>query len=85
MDLLILDSNGFPQITSTAIVLGDPTPDWRGVLGLNARMGAISLNVLFEHSQGGDYSPRTQWVLRRFGTTQDTENEVTLATDLTEC
>jgi hypothetical protein len=78
-----LDANGFPQITSTAIVLGDPTPDWRGVLGLNARMGAISLNVLFEHSQGGDYSPRTQWVLRRFGTTKETENEVTLATDLT--
>ena len=77
-----LDANGFPQITSTAIVLGDPTPDWRGVLGLNARMGAISLNVLFEHSQGGDYSPRTQWVLRRFGTTKETENEVTLTTDL---
>ena len=26
----ILNSNGFPQITSSPIVLGDPNPDWRG-------------------------------------------------------
>ena len=45
-------------------------------------MGALSLNVLFEHSQGGDYSPRTQWVLRRFGTTSETDLEVTLTEDL---
>lgn len=79
---LDLNANGFPQITSQSIVLGDPNPDWRGTLGLNARMGALSLNVLFEHSQGGDYSPRTQWVLRRFGTTADTDLEVTLTEDL---
>ncbi len=79
---LTLDANGFPQITSTKIALGDPNPEWRGTLGLNARWKNIALNVLFEHSQGGDYSPRTQWVLRRFGTTKDTENEVTLTKDL---
>lgn len=79
---LDLNANGFPQITSQSIVLGDPNPDWRGTLGLNARMGALSLNVLFEHSQGGDYSPRTQWVLRRFGTTSETDLEVTLTEDL---
>jgi len=79
---LDLNANGFPQITSQSIVLGDPNPDWRGTLGLNAKMGALSLNVLFEHSQGGDYSPRTQWVLRRFGTTADTDLEVTLTEDL---
>ena len=38
--------------------------------------------MLFEHSQGGRYAPRTQWVLRRFGTTTDTDNEVTLTKDL---
>lgn len=79
---LDLNANGFPQITPSSIVLGDPNPDWRGTVGLNARMGALSLNVLFEHSQGGDYSPRTQWVLRRFGTTADTDLEVTLTEDL---
>jgi hypothetical protein len=71
---LILDDNGFPQITSLKMVLGDPNPDWRGSIGLNARFKGFNLNVLFEHSEGGDYSPRTQWVLRRFGTTEETAN-----------
>jgi len=71
---LILDDNGFPQITSLKMVLGDPNPDWRGSIGLNARFKGFNMNVLFEHSQGGDYSPRTQWVLRRFGTTEETAN-----------
>tara|TARA_B100000315_G_scaffold146113_1_gene134973 strand:- start:145 stop:1479 length:1335 start_codon:yes stop_codon:yes gene_type:complete len=71
---LALDNNGFPQITSLKVVLGDPNPDWRGSLGLNARWKNFNMNVLFEHSQGGDYSPRTQWVLRRFGTTAETGN-----------
>jgi len=78
---LILDENGFPQITSLKMVLGDPNPDWRGSLGLNARFKGFNMNVLFEHSQGGDYSPRTQWVLRRFGTTAETANRVTLDKD----
>ena len=71
---LILDDNGFPQITSLKMVLGDPNPDWRASVGLNARWGNFNMNVLFEHSEGGDYSPRTQWVLRRFGTTEETAN-----------
>ena len=62
-------------------MLGDPNPDWRGSLGLNARFKGFNMNVLFEHSQGGDYSPRTQWVLRRFGTTEETANRVTLDKD----
>jgi len=72
----ILDVNGFPQVTSERTVLGDPNPDWRGTLGLSARWKSLSLNMLLEHSQGGDYSPRTQWVLRRFGTTQETANRI---------
>ena len=79
---LILDVNGFPQITSLPIVLGDPNPDWRGTLGLNARWKNFNMNILFEHSQGGDYSPRTQWVLRRFGTTEETAGALTLSQDM---
>ena len=79
---LILDSNGFPQITSLPVILGDPNPEWRGTFGVNGNWNGVSVNVLFEHSQGGDYSPRTQWVLRRFGTTAETANEVTLTEDL---
>ena len=80
---LILNENGFPQITSLPIVLGNPNPDWRGSLGINANFKGFNFNMLFEHSQGGDYSPRTQWVLRRFGTTDETANRVTLDKDLT--
>ena len=78
----ILDANGFPQITSLPVILGDPNPDWRGTFGVNGKWNGVSVNALFEHSQGGDYSPRTQWVLRRFGTTAETANEVTLTEDL---
>lgn len=78
----ILDANGFPQITASPEVLGDPNPDWRGGLGLDVSYKKFNLNVVVEHSQGGDFSPRTLWVLRRFGTTQETAGRVTLSQDL---
>ena len=62
--------------------IGNPNPDWRGTIGVNARWNNFTFNMLFEHSQGGRYAPRTQWVLRRFGTTTETDNEVTLTKDL---
>ena len=79
---LILTDDGFPQLTTSLIPLGNPNPDWRGTMGVNARWNNFTLNMLFEHSQGGRYAPRTQWVLRRFGTTVETDNEVTLEKDL---
>ncbi len=79
---LILDANGFPQITSSPIVLGDPNPDWTGSIGVRANWKKLGLNVLFAHSRGGDFSPRTLWVLRRFGTTDVTAGRVTLTQDL---
>ena len=77
-----LDSNGFPQITSSPIVLGDPNPDWRGGISLSMRYKKLRLNAVLEHSQGGDFSPRTLWVLRRFGTTQETADRTTLSQSL---
>ena len=79
---LDLDANGFPQLTAQPEVLGDPNPDWRGGLGLNVNYKKFNLNMILEHSQGGDFSPRTLWVLRRFGTTQETANRFTLSQDL---
>ena len=79
---LILTDDGFPQLTTSLIPLGNPNPDWRGTMGVNARWNNFTFNMLFEHSQGGRYAPRTQWVLRRFGTTVETDNEVTLEKDL---
>ncbi len=78
----ILNENGFPQLTPSPIVLGDPNPDWRGGLGVRVNYKKINLHILFEHAQGGNYSPRTQWVLNRFGTTAETANRVTLNQDL---
>jgi len=78
----ILDDNGFPQLTQNPIVLGDPNPDWRGGLGFRASWRNFSMNVLIEHSQGGEFSPRSLWVLRRFGTTQETAGRMTLQQDL---
>ena len=77
-----LNSNGFPQITSSPIVLGDPNPDWRGGISLSMRYKKLRLNAVLEHSQGGEFSPRTLWVLRRFGTTQETADRTTLSQSL---
>ncbi|MCH1417200.1 MAG: SusC/RagA family TonB-linked outer membrane protein [Flavobacteriaceae bacterium] len=77
-----LDENGFPQITPSEVILGDPNPDWRGGLGLNLTYKKFSLNVVVEHSQGGDFSPRTLHVLKAFGTTQETAGRVTLSNDI---
>ncbi len=78
----ILDENGFPQLTLSPEVLGDPNPDWRAGVGLNVFWKNFGLNVLLEHSEGGVFSPRSLWVLRRFGTTQETANRLTTTQEL---
>ena len=75
---LDLDDNGFPQITNSPVPLGDPNPDWQGGAGFSFQWKNIGLNFLIEHSQGGVFMPRTLWVLRRFGTTTETANLLTL-------
>lgn len=78
----ILNEEGFPQLTPSPIVLGDPNPDWRGGAGFNFKYKNLGVNLLLEHSQGGEFSPRTLWVLRRFGTTMETANRITTSQDL---
>ncbi|MDY7396818.1 SusC/RagA family TonB-linked outer membrane protein [Aureibaculum sp. 2210JD6-5] len=74
---LDLDANGFPQLdTSGDKVIGDPNPDWTGALGFRANYKNLSLNVLFETSQGHDIAERTRFVLQGFGTHAITGNEV---------
>ena len=77
-----LDENGFPQITSSEIILGDPNPDWRGGLSLNMNYKKFRFSALIEHSQGGVFSPRTLHVLNRFGTTEMTANREILTQNL---
>ncbi len=79
---MFLDENGFPVIDNTQGVIGNPNPDWRGGLGLRASWKNLSVNVLFEHSQGGDFAERTRFIIRNFGTHADVGNEITLTQDL---
>lgn len=78
----ILTEDGFPILTTSPIVLGDPNPDWRGGFGIRASFKGFNFNALVEHSQGGEFTPRTLHVLNRFGTTAITGNRVTLDKDL---
>lgn len=80
---LELDANGFPQAAPEEGILGDPNPDFSAGLGANFSYKGISLNVLFETSQGGDMWAGTYGVLNHFGIHPNTANEVTLANDIT--
>lgn len=78
----ILNENGFPILTSSPIVLGDPNPDWRAGLILNLSWKKFRLGAVIEHSEGGVFNPRTLHVLNRFGNTMETANLVTLDQNL---
>jgi TonB-linked SusC/RagA family outer membrane protein len=78
----ILDKNGFPQLSTGNVVLGDPNPDWHGGFGMDFRYKDFDLSFLFEHSQGGKYINRTQLTLYGFGTHEDVAGEVTLTQDV---
>lgn len=75
---MILDSNGFPQNGEVEKVVGNPNPDWRGGIGSMFSFKGITLNVLFEHSHGGQIWGGTRGAMFNFGTHADTDHEVTL-------
>ncbi|QHW01234.1 SusC/RagA family TonB-linked outer membrane protein [Spirosoma endbachense] len=77
-----LTETGFPKLGTTLGIVGDPNPDWRGGFGTNLSYKKLSLNVLFETFQGGDFYEGTRGVLVNFGTYADVGNEVTLAQDM---
>ncbi|HNP20304.1 MAG TPA: SusC/RagA family TonB-linked outer membrane protein [Fulvivirga sp.] len=75
---LILDASGFPQLAGTPGVLGDPNPDWKAGIGTRLAYKGFSLNVLFEHSQGGDIWNGTKGALAYFGRAGYTNHTTTL-------
>lgn len=77
----VLDANGFPTANPVTGVVGDPNPDWIGGLGTSLKWKNLSLNMLFETSQGADYFNGTRGVMGTFGTHAITGNEVTLTQD----
>ncbi|WP_170110503.1 SusC/RagA family TonB-linked outer membrane protein [Flavilitoribacter nigricans] len=78
----VLNDNGFPIITSSEGIVGDPNPDWRAGLGFAVSWKKLTLSALFDHQQGGDFSFRTLFVLGRFGTTAETAVETMLEQDI---
>jgi TonB-linked SusC/RagA family outer membrane protein len=77
---IILDANGFPDGTPEYDIIGDPNPDWTGALGFNVSYKNLSMNVLFEHSQGGDFYDMTRQINARYGLAEETGNNVTIPT-----
>jgi len=73
-----LDANGFPVGTPVYDVIGDPNPDWTGGVGFNVGFKNLSMNVLFEHSQGGDFYDMTRQVNSQRGFSEESGNKVTI-------
>jgi TonB-linked SusC/RagA family outer membrane protein len=73
-----LDANGFPTGAPISAILGDPNPDWTGALGFNLGFKNFALNVLFEHSQGGDFYDMTRQVDTQRGFSRESGNKVTV-------
>jgi len=78
----VLSANGFPILSTSSRVLGDPNPDWRGGAGLDLKWKNIDFSILFEHSHGGEYIDRTRLTLYGFGMHEDVAKEITLTEDL---
>ena len=72
---LSLGPNGFPQNSPTSTVVGDPNPEWRSGLGTRLTWKNLSLNVLFEHSHGGQLQAGTRSAMIAFGTHTDMREE----------
>lgn len=80
-DNLLLDEAGFPQQADAAKVLGDPNPDWKASVGGLFSWKSLTLNVLFDHSQGGQYWNGTRGALAFFGRAGYTTTETTLTAE----
>ena len=78
---LILDENGFPQQAIEEGVIGDPNPDYRAGFGTSLTFKGLSMNVLFETSQGQDMWAGTSGVLKYFGVDPETANEITVTAE----
>jgi TonB-linked SusC/RagA family outer membrane protein len=78
---LVLDENGFPQQAISEGVLGDPNPGYRAGYGTSLTYKGVSMNVLFETSQGQQMWAGTTGVLNYFGIDPVTANEQTVSAE----
>ncbi|MCL4510317.1 MAG: SusC/RagA family TonB-linked outer membrane protein [Bacteroidetes bacterium] len=64
---LVLDPSGFPQLSATPGVIGDPNPKWRAGIINTFRFQRFTLNVQFDIKQGGQVWNGTKGALSYFG------------------
>jgi TonB-linked SusC/RagA family outer membrane protein len=66
---------GIPVNSSTAQYLGNYNPDWQASLGTSFKFKQITLGVLFDTKQGGEFFSRTKDILAFNGTSAETGGE----------
>jgi len=64
--------NGIPLETPSAVYFGSYNPDWIASWGLNASYKGLSVNVLFDTKQGGQFVSRTKDITAFVGTSWET-------------
>ena len=75
---LNLDANGFPSLASEAGIIGDPNAEFRVGFGTTLRYKNFSLNILVDHSAGGEIWNGTRGALNVFGRPESTGNTIVL-------
>ena len=78
---LVLNSNKFPQISTSYGIVGNPNPDFTAGLNSAFSYKKLSLQLLFETSQGADFFEATRGAMYSLGTHADVGHEVTLQED----
>ena len=77
----VFDANGFPTLSSTEGVIGDPIPKWRGGLYNTFRYKGVALSVLIDRVDGVDVWNGTRGALDSYGTAAETGVATTVSAD----
>ncbi|MFT6849624.1 MAG: TonB-linked SusC/RagA family outer membrane protein [Sphingobacteriales bacterium] len=79
-DNIVIGENGYPMVSPTESVLGDPNPDWNmGILN-SFSYKDFSLSGLVDIRKGGDIWNGTRGALINYGTHGETSNRGTMFT-----
>ena len=77
----VFDANGFPTLSTTEGVIGDPIPKWRGGLYNTFRYKGLALTVLIDRVDGVDVWNGTRGALDSYGTAAETGVATTVSAD----
>ncbi len=72
---IIIDSDGFPKVSSSKKIIGDPTPDFNLGFSNTLKWKNLQLDFVIDYQKGGDIWNGTQQVLNYFGTSEQSALE----------